>query len=127
MLIFYESVLVFDKLCYSLLWFVFMYCTYKSVYRKITPCTLISKKFFSVHYLLFQKVIQVNNYYSHEQTVFNLLRSKRPTSKTNEGIRDYIERLDIQTKKICDFCQYKTNTAEDIFGRFVWLYNSAVL
>ncbi|KDR16481.1 uncharacterized protein LOC110832564 [Zootermopsis nevadensis] len=70
-----------------------------------------------------QNVIQVSNYYSLEQTVFNLLRSKRPTSKTNEDIRDYVKRLAVQTKKMCDFCQYKTRTAEDIFGRVEGLYS----
>jgi hypothetical protein len=74
------------------------------------------------HYLLFQKVIQVNNYYSLEQTVFNLLRSKRPISKANEDMREYVEKLNVQTKKTCDFCRYETNTAEDVFGRFVAIF-----
>lgn len=74
------------------------------------------------HYLPFQKVIQVSNHYSLEQTVFNLLRSKRPISKPNEDIRAYVEELDVRTKKTCDFCRYKTSTAEDIFGRFVSIF-----
>lgn len=72
-----------------------------------------------LHYLMFQKVIHVNNYYSLEQTVFNLLRSKRPSSKTSEDTQEYVDKLDAQTRRTCDFCQYKTSTAEDIFGRFV--------
>lgn len=64
-----------------------------------------------------QKVIHVNNYYSLEQTVFNLLRSKRPSSKAREDIREYVHKVAAQTRRSCDFCRYKTNTAEDIFGR----------
>lgn len=64
-----------------------------------------------------QKVIQVKNYYSLEQTVFNLLRSKRPTMKTEQDVWDYVSKLNTETKKTCDFCQYTTSTAEDIFGR----------
>jgi hypothetical protein len=66
--------------------------------------------------------MHVNNYYSLEQTVFNLLRSKRPVLKTSEDIQKYVDKLDAQTKKTCDFCQYKTSTAEDIFGRFVSIF-----
>jgi hypothetical protein len=61
----------------------------------------------------------VKNYYSQEQTVFNLLRSKRPTEKTEQDVWDYVSKLNAETKKTCDFCQYATSTAEDIFGRFV--------
>jgi len=68
---------------------------------------------------MFQKVIQVKNYYSLEQTVFNLLRSKRPTMKTEQDVWDYVSKLNTETKRTCDFCQYATSTAEDVFGRFV--------
>jgi hypothetical protein len=71
---------------------------------------------------MFQKVIHVNNHYSLEQTVFNLLRSKRPSSETSEDIREYVDKLDAQTRRTCDFCRYRTNTAEDIFGRFVSMF-----
>jgi hypothetical protein len=75
-----------------------------------------------LHYLMFQKVIHVRNYYSLERTVFNLLRSKRPSSKASEDVREYVDKLDAQTRRTCDFCQYKTNTAEDTFGRFVSMF-----
>jgi len=80
---------------------------------------LLKRKPFTFHCFTFQKVIQVKNYYSLEQTVFNLLRSKRPTMKTEEDVWDYVTRLNAETKKTCDFCHYTTSTAEDIFGRFV--------
>jgi hypothetical protein len=64
----------------------------------------------------------VKNRYSLEQTIFNLLRSKRPTMKADEDVGDYISKLNTETKKTCDFCRYKTSTAEDIFGRFVSVF-----
>ncbi|KAJ9582872.1 hypothetical protein L9F63_022784, partial [Diploptera punctata] len=64
-----------------------------------------------------QKIIEVYNHYNHEQTVFNLLRSKRPTSISNQDPKEYVRKLDEETKESCDFCHYKTSTAEDIFGR----------
>ncbi|PNF23810.1 hypothetical protein B7P43_G16122 [Cryptotermes secundus] len=70
-----------------------------------------------------QKVIHVNNYYSLEQTVFNLLRSKRPSSETSEGTQEYVDKLDALTRRTCDFCRYKTNTADDIFGRIEGQYS----
>jgi hypothetical protein len=79
------------------------------------------------HYLMFQKVIHVNNYYSLEQTVFNLLRSKRPSSKTSEDVREYVHKVAAQTRRTCDFCRYKTSTAEDIFGRFVSIFMQCLL
>lgn len=93
-----------------------MCCTYKC------ECTKTMQNF-----LMFQKVIHVNNYYSLEQTIFNLLRSKRPSSKTNEDTREYVDKLDAQTRRACDFCRYKTNTAEDIFGRFVNIFMQSLL
>ena len=39
--------------------------------------------------------------------------------KPDEDVWHYISKLNTETKKTCDFCQYKTSTAEDIFGRFV--------
>lgn len=79
------------------------------------------------HFVMFQKVIHVNNYYSLEQTVFNLLRSKRPSSETHEDAGEYVDKLDAQTRRTCDFCRYKTNTAEDIFGRFVNIFMQSLL
>jgi len=80
---------------------------------------LLKRKSFTFHCFPFQMVIQVKNYYSLEQTVFNLLRSKRPVMKTEQDVWDYVSKLNTETKKACDFCHYATNTAEDIFGRFV--------
>ncbi|XP_069693300.1 uncharacterized protein [Periplaneta americana] len=70
-----------------------------------------------------QDVLHVNNRYNHEQTIFNLLRSKRPTSNSKEDPREYVYKLAAETKKSCDFCQYKTNTAEDVFGRIEGLHS----
>ena len=39
--------------------------------------------------------------------------------KTEQDVWDYVSKLNTETKKACDFCHYATNTAEDIFGRFV--------
>ncbi|PSN58498.1 hypothetical protein C0J52_00771 [Blattella germanica] len=65
-----------------------------------------------------QQVIQVNNHYSNEQTVFNLLRSKRPISNSKEDPLEYVDKLNDETKDSCDFCNYKTSTAEDVFGSY---------
>ncbi len=56
---------------------------------------------------------------SHEETVFNPLRSKRPTSKSLINPVEYIANLSASTQTTCDFCHYKEHTAEDIFGRYV--------
>lgn len=64
-----------------------------------------------------QEVIHVVSEYTREHTIFNSLRDKRPVLPPAESEDDYFYKLLEQTAKSCDFCNYKENTAEHIFGR----------
>lgn len=54
---------------------------------------------------------------TNDETIFNLLRSKRPVSKSGVDPMVYVENLTLSTAKGCDFCNYREHTAEDVFGR----------
>lgn len=58
---------------------------------------------------------------SFEESVFNPLRSKRPSSKDAINPQDYIKNLSLMTQKTCDFCDFREHTATDVFGRCVRL------
>ncbi|XP_033746374.1 uncharacterized protein LOC117331657 [Pecten maximus] len=64
-----------------------------------------------------QTVLYVYNEYTKEENVFNPLREKRPIAKPDQPERQYVEELYKETQPTCDFCKYKENTAEDVFGR----------
>ncbi|OXA59155.1 hypothetical protein Fcan01_04224 [Folsomia candida] len=72
-----------------------------------------------------QKIYKIVIKGSHEETVFNPLRSKRPTSKSSINPVDYIANLSASTQSTCDFCQYKDHTAEDVFGRIDNKYSAS--
>ncbi|XP_072025533.1 uncharacterized protein [Amphiura filiformis] len=64
-----------------------------------------------------QFITTVYNQYTHESSIFNPLRSKRPGLTSDEDADSYIEELSSKTEKNCDLCEYKYKTAEDTFGR----------
>ncbi|GFR87258.1 hypothetical protein ElyMa_006071600 [Elysia marginata] len=64
-----------------------------------------------------QEVIHVVSEYTREHTIFNSLRDKRPVLPPAESEDEYFNKLLAETAKNCDFCNYKENTAEHIFGR----------
>ncbi|XP_021362982.1 uncharacterized protein LOC110456517 [Mizuhopecten yessoensis] len=64
-----------------------------------------------------QTVLYIYNEYTKEENVFNPLREKRPIAKPEQPERQYVEELFKETQPTCDFCKYKENTAEDVFGR----------
>ncbi|XP_054750031.2 uncharacterized protein LOC129255725 [Lytechinus pictus] len=64
-----------------------------------------------------QYITTIFNRYTHESSVFNPLRAKRPgVSDPGEDLDRYIEEL-IGSTQNCDFCDFKFKTAEDTFGR----------
>lgn len=64
-----------------------------------------------------QRILFIYNEYTREENVYNPLREKRPMSKPPRPEREYVEEISEKTAQTCDFCRYKTNTAEDVFGR----------
>lgn len=73
----------------------------------------------------FQVIYKVVNKYTHEETVFNPIRSKRPTSKPVGDQLSYIKNLSEITRPSCDFCQYRDHTAKDVFGRIESEYSAS--
>ncbi|CAL1546319.1 unnamed protein product [Lymnaea stagnalis] len=64
-----------------------------------------------------QDVIHVISEFTHEHTVFNPLRDKRPVSPPKEPENSYFSTLLKESSDNCDFCNYKDYTAEHTFGR----------
>ncbi|XP_038068819.1 uncharacterized protein LOC119738146 [Patiria miniata] len=64
-----------------------------------------------------QFITSIYNKYTHEHTLLNPLRAKRPGVNDLEDIDEYMEDLVKKSEKNCDFCDYKYKTAEDTFGR----------
>ncbi|XP_022081099.1 uncharacterized protein LOC110974072 [Acanthaster planci] len=63
-----------------------------------------------------QFITSVYNKYTHEHTLLNPFRAKRPM-EGGEDMDEYLADLVKKTEKNCDFCDYKYKTAEDTFGR----------
>uniref|UniRef100_T1J0G1 HIT domain-containing protein n=1 Tax=Strigamia maritima TaxID=126957 RepID=T1J0G1_STRMM len=63
-----------------------------------------------------QHVIHILNKQTKEYSAFSPLRSKRPQSTSNNSLQ-YAETIIQETSVNCDFCNYETQTSEDIFGR----------
>ncbi|UJR23569.1 hypothetical protein I4U23_026557 [Adineta vaga] len=66
-----------------------------------------------------QRIIKIYNQYTHEEMLYNYMRSKRPQSKSEQSAQNYTLTLMEESKKNCDFCgkNYLSSTAEDSFGR----------
>ncbi|XP_062522744.1 uncharacterized protein LOC134197434 [Corticium candelabrum] len=65
-----------------------------------------------------QSVTSVFNIYTHEGTLFSPLRAKRPGSGDfSPDVDKYIDELNRNSEKDCDFCNYKTMTAQSVFPR----------
>ncbi|XP_077988391.1 uncharacterized protein LOC144442865 [Glandiceps talaboti] len=65
-----------------------------------------------------QFITSIFNTYTHESSIFNPLRSKRPgVMSMDDDVREYVEELEKKSEKDCDFCAYQYKTAEDTFGR----------
>ncbi|XP_071082251.1 uncharacterized protein [Haliotis cracherodii] len=59
-----------------------------------------------------QEVTHVFNRVTREYNIFNPLRDKRPMKTPAEPERQYVERLIVNSRESCDFCNYKNFTAE---------------
>ena len=70
-----------------------------------------------------QTITFVFNEFTHEETIFNPLREKRPISQPKRPDKDYIEEITMESSKSCDFCSYKEFTALDPFGRLESKYS----
>ncbi|CAF1118326.1 unnamed protein product [Adineta ricciae] len=66
-----------------------------------------------------QRIIKVYNRYTHEEMLYNYMRSRRPQTKSEISSESYTSKLLEDSKKNCDFCgrNYLNSTAEDSFGR----------
>ena len=69
----------------------------------VRPEFLLNFKF--VHFLQF--ITTIFNQYTHESSIFNPLRAKRPGLTSDEDPDEYIEELSTKTEKNCDLCEYK--------------------
>ncbi|KAJ7354867.1 hypothetical protein OS493_029422 [Desmophyllum pertusum] len=75
-----------------------------------------------------QHITSVENIYTQESTVFNPLRAKRPGAGggATEETKKFVKELLVSSAKDCDFCNYKTMTAQDPFGRVESKYSVSV-
>lgn len=66
-----------------------------------------------------QRIIKIYNRYTHEEMLYNYLRSQRPQAKSDISPEEYTSKLMEDSRKTCDFCgkNYLNSTAEDSFGR----------
>ncbi|CAF3363057.1 unnamed protein product [Rotaria sp. Silwood1] len=66
-----------------------------------------------------QRIIKIYNRYTHEEMLYNYMRSQRPQTKSEISPEAYTSKLLEDSKKNCDFCgkNYLNSTAEDRFGR----------
>eukprot|EP00051_Salpingoeca_urceolata_P013798 m.174549 g.174549 ORF g.174549 m.174549 type:complete len:438 (+) comp17900_c1_seq9:257-1570(+) len=64
-----------------------------------------------------QSITSVFNKITHESSVFNPLRARRPRPKQDNPMA-YVNKLIEETQEGCDFCNYRKMTAVDTFGRF---------
>ncbi|CAF0748762.1 unnamed protein product [Adineta steineri] len=66
-----------------------------------------------------QRIIKVYNRHTHEEMLYNYMRSQRPQSKNEQSADNYTLQMMEESKKNCDFCgnNYLSSTAEDSFGR----------
>ncbi|CAF1033146.1 unnamed protein product [Rotaria sordida] len=66
-----------------------------------------------------QRIIKIYNRYTHEEMLYNYMRSQRPQTKNEISPEEYTSKLLQDSKKNCDFCSknYLNSTAEDRFGR----------
>ncbi|CAF3857080.1 unnamed protein product [Rotaria sordida] len=66
-----------------------------------------------------QRIIKIYNRHTHEEMLYNYMRSQRPQTKSEQSAESYTSKLMEESKKNCDFCgkNYLNSTAEDSFGR----------
>ncbi|KAL4226297.1 hypothetical protein ACF0H5_014280 [Mactra antiquata] len=64
-----------------------------------------------------QLIISAYNVYTREHNMYNPIRGKRPMSIPDVPEKTYIEQLVRKTQPTCDFCNYKSHTAQDVFDR----------
>ncbi|XP_042887639.1 uncharacterized protein LOC122263320 [Penaeus japonicus] len=64
-----------------------------------------------------QHLIHVFHPLTSEHTVYNPVRASRPMPTQEMDLFEWIEKLSADSKKNCDFCMYKKNTAVDRLGR----------
>jgi len=67
----------------------------------------------------FQTTIHIVNQYTHRRSIHAPLRSKRPMKKLIDDPLQYVMNMAVETRKNCDFCNYVSNTAQDVFGRLI--------
>ncbi|CAF3583204.1 unnamed protein product [Rotaria socialis] len=66
-----------------------------------------------------QRIIKIYNRYTHEEMLYNYMRSQRPQTKSDISPNEYTSKLLEDSRKTCDFCgkNYLNSTAEDRLGR----------
>ncbi|CAG5122339.1 unnamed protein product [Candidula unifasciata] len=64
-----------------------------------------------------QDVVHIVSEYTREHTVFNPLRDKRPVLPPEQSEESYFSDIMNSSAKNCDFCRFKSFTAEHTFGR----------
>eukprot|EP01137_Pigoraptor_chileana_P016131 Opistho-2@72679 len=64
-----------------------------------------------------QRIVSVMNKYTGENSIFNPLRALRPGANTGGDSVAYVDGKVEETQGTCDFCNYKEQTAADVFGR----------
>lgn len=66
-----------------------------------------------------QRIIKIYNRHTHEEMLYNAMRSRRPQTKSEQSPETYTFDLLNESRKNCDFCgkNYLNSTAEDSFGR----------
>ncbi|CAF2236593.1 unnamed protein product [Rotaria magnacalcarata] len=66
-----------------------------------------------------QRIIKIYNRHTHEEMLYNYMRSRRPQTKSEQSAETYTLQLMEESKTNCDFCgkNYLNSTAEDAFGR----------
>ncbi|XP_014670219.1 PREDICTED: uncharacterized protein LOC106811190 [Priapulus caudatus] len=64
-----------------------------------------------------QRIVEVRNKLTGEQTLFNPLRGRRTTGRRSLDAVARVDELARRTQGTCDFCSYMTMTAADTFGR----------
>ena len=66
-----------------------------------------------------QAVLHVRNLLTGSETALNPLRSRRPLPAPERDPRDFVgDFLRSTAGARCDFCNYRTRTAEDDLGRW---------
>ncbi|MCL4139614.1 UNVERIFIED_CONTAM: hypothetical protein GTU68_026565, partial [Idotea baltica] len=67
-------------------------------------------------------LVHVFNRLTYEQSVYNPVRSKRPSQSASGNVRSFVDKVNHETEKNCDLCSYARQTAVDELGRHETAY-----